>query len=192
MKPAPPATTSAPPVRTALSTESLLVAADYQAAGWVVDSVQASEGWGQSFISACQDLPDAGLAGHVVFRGDGYATVSGRRLATYQYVMERESEAEAARLVDTIRAWPESCAARTGDAVTSSGVRSVELPGGEVGYWSTYSLVQAAGVKDEELVAVTRLGDRVALVVLHEYDTSTDIDRVDATELLTRALARLG
>lgn len=193
--PAPPATTSAPPVRPALSSGSLLVAADYEAAGWVVDSVQATEGWGQSPISACQyELPPTAIQPGFPepFRADGLATVSGQPLATYQYAMGLGSEAQAAQLVDTIRAWPDGCAARTGDAVTSSSVRSVELPDGQVGYWYTYTLVQGGGVQDDELVAVTRVGDRVTVVVLHEYDGSTNIDRVDATELLTRAVDRLG
>jgi hypothetical protein len=187
-----PTTTTAPPVAPALSTSSLLVAADFEAAGWVVDSVQANEGWGQSVISACQDIPGAGGPGRTVFRGDGFARVSGKQLATYQYAMDLGSQAEAAQLVDTIRAWTEGCAARTGDTVTSGRVRSVDLPGGQVGYWYTYTLVQSGGVQDDELVAVTRAGERLTVVVLHEYDGSTNIDRVDATELLTRALDRLG
>lgn len=179
-------------MRPALSTQSLLVAADYEAAGWVVDSVQATEGWGQSFISACMDIPDAGRPGTTVFRADGFARVSDQPLATYQYAMGLGSEAEAAQLVDIIRAWPEGCAARTGDAVTSSSVRSVELPDGHVGYWYTYTLMQSGGTQDDELVSVVRAGERVTVVVLHEYDGSPNIDRVDATELLTRALKRLG
>lgn len=187
-----PATTVTPTAQPPLSTRSILVAADYRAAGWVVNSIQASEGWGQSPISSCEEIPGAGGPFGGVFRGDGYATVSGRQLATGQYVLELRSPAEAARMVDTVRSWPEGCAARTHDSVTSSRVRSVRLPGGQQGYWYTFALVQPSGLQHDELIAVTSVGDRVAVVILHEYNASTDLDRVDATELLTRALDRLG
>ena len=184
------ATTSARPARTQ-STASLLVAADYAAAGWTVSSIQVSEGWGQSPISECQDIPGPPSPGPRVFRGDGSATRSGPQRVTFQYVLEAGTVAEAEQLVDDIVGWPEGCDSRSPAAVTSSRVRSVELAGGRTGHWYTLSAVESA-FRHDELVAVTRVGDAVSVVVLHEYYGSTVIDAVNVTELLSRASHRLG
>ncbi len=194
--PVPPPTTSAPPARPALSTESLLVAADYEAAGWVADDVQATKGWGQSPISACQyELPPTAIQPGFPepFRADGYPAAFGvPRLAAYQYTFEFGSTATANEVAQTVLAWPEGCGARIGETVTRSAPWSHGRSDGSEGYWYTMSFEQADGTGRTELVVVARAADRVSLVVLHEPGGSEVIDGVDASELLNRALDRLG
>ncbi|HEU5143931.1 MAG TPA: hypothetical protein VFT81_02050 [Dermatophilaceae bacterium] len=193
--PAPPATTSAPPVRPALSTESLLVAADYEAAGWVADDVQATKGWGQSPISACQyELPPAATQPSLPepFRADGYPAAFGLGLAAYQYTFEFGSAATAEQVLQTVLTWPEGCGTRTGATVTSSAPWSHGRSDGSEGYWYTMSFEQSDGTRRAELVVVARAADRLSLIVLHEGGGTKVIDRVDASKLLNRQLERLG
>ena len=191
--PAPTAPTGVPTARPALSTASLLTASDYRAAGWIADSVTASQGWGQSPISACQyALPPAREIGFPVFRADGYPAAFGLQLAAYQYALEPPTTALAEELVKVVLAWPDGCGARVQESITSSPVRSVELPGGHEGQWYTVSSVQPSGFRHDELVAVVRDENRISVVVLHETSGSRAIDAVDAAELLRRSAGRLG
>lgn len=193
--PAPPETTSAPPVRPALSTESLLVAADYEAAGWVADDVQATKGWGQSAISACQyELPPAATQPGLPepFRADGYPAAFGLGLAAYQYTFEFGSAATAGQVLQTVLSWPEGCGTRIGATVTSSAPWSHGRSDGSEGYWYTMSFEQSDGTRRAELVVVARAADRLSLIVLHESGGTKVIDRVDASMLLSRQLERLG
>jgi hypothetical protein len=191
---APPETTGAPPARPALSTESLLVAADYEAAGWVADDVQATKGWGQSTISACQyELVAAMQPGlPEPFRADGYPAAFGLGLAAYQYTFEFGSAATAGQMLQTVLTWPEGCGTRTGATVTSSAPWSHGRSDGSEGYWYTMSFEQSDGTRRVELVVVARAADRISLIVLHEPGGSKVIDRVDASKLVNRQLERLG
>jgi hypothetical protein len=171
------------------------VAADYEAAGWVADDVQATKGWGQSAISACEyELTPAATQPGLPepFRADGYPAAFGLGLAAYQYTFEFGSAATAGQVLQTVLTWPEGCGTRVKESVTNSPVRSVGLPGGREGYWYTLSSVQPSGNRHDELVAVVQDDTRVSLVVLHEANGSTVLDSVDAAVLLTRALDRLG
>lgn len=192
--PVPPPTTSAPPARPALSAESLLVPADYEAAGWVADDVQATKGWGQSPISACQREipPTATQPGFPEpFRADGYPAAFGLGLAAYQYTFQFESTTMAGEILQTVLTWPEGCGTRIGEAVTSSAPWSHGRSDGSEGYWYTMSFEQSDGTRRTELVVVARAADRVSLVVLHERGGSKAIDRVDAGTLLNLQLERL-
>lgn len=206
--PVPSATTSAPTARPALSTRSVLVAGDYRAAGWVVGSVQASRGWGQSPIATCQqDIPAAGTT-LTPFRGDGYATVSGRKLATYQYAMDLGRVAAAEDMVTAILGWRTRCpdlmeerrrenlalgGVDLGTTVdTSSAPQRLRLHDGAEGYSYTTSFKHADGTRYEELLLVARTADRLSLVALHEREPAGSIASVDVVALLTRSIERLG
>lgn len=184
--------TAQPP---ALSTASLLTAADYTAAGWVADEVQPTKGWGQSTISACQyELPPAASQPGFPepFRADGYPAAPGLGMAAYQYTFEFGSAATADRVLQTVLTWPEGCGKRIGDAVTSSAPEIHGRSDGREGYWYTMSFKQPDGIQRTELVLVARAADRISLIVLHERGGAQAIDGVDASTLINLQLERLG
>lgn len=183
------------------------MAGDYRAAGWVVGSVQASTGWGQSPIATCQtDIPGPGTT-LTPFRGDGYATVSGRQLATYQYAMDLGRVSAAEDIVTAILGWRTRCpdllherrrenlalgGVDVGETVvTSSTPQHLKLPDGAEGYSYTTSFEQSDGARYDELLLVARTSDRVSLIALHERKPAGSIDSVDRVALLSRSVERL-
>lgn len=191
---APSASTS--PARPDLSTRSVLVAADYGLAGWPLDSVEATKGWGQSPIATCQfGIPEPADT-RPVFRGDGYRRAEGRVLAAYQLVIDAGTTRGAENVVTTVLTWPGGCDSRLGRAgfeeyvITSTPPERLTLPDGSVGYWYTTN-IQDSRPDRVELVVMAQRAERVSLVVLHENEPAGSLDAVDAGELLERSLERL-
>lgn len=183
------------PVKPMLSTEHLLTADDYRAATIPVESVQATEGWGQAPISACQDIPGEGASDTPVVRGEGQRSTEPGQLPAEQYVLGLGTTDAAERLVERILHWPDGCASlgRGGvdeGVITSSPPQSVPLPAGSEGHFYVITFEQGGSTRAER-VSVARTGNLVSVVVLHEVGGWQRHFAGDEAELVRRAVARL-